>query len=291
MERRSIGHSPSCWLPSSHLPATPKLPSRPALAAEGTECPKWSSKTRARPEGHHPLDAEPPPVQPWTAAMEITENRPQIIPADGSAVGGIAQRATVARRNHSRIAPPLPQPELTAPAVGRSPIAFPQIPAWPPTRVAKPVDATPHGYRPGRRCRCSRSHPPLFTVAGVAGPDLRHRDLPSLQLDVQPLLHRVGTQRDGPHRTGHHQPMQRGVGVRHPLGIATHRPIVGIDQAGQRQLQQDQHRRRITQPMHSWFLPGAQHREPVRRAPCHRPAGAASSRRTSEMPPRQNRGR
>ena len=49
-------------------------------------------ETRARQEGHHPLDAEPPPVQPWTAAMEITENRPQIIPADGSAIGGIAQR-------------------------------------------------------------------------------------------------------------------------------------------------------------------------------------------------------
>ena len=147
---------------------------------------------------------------------------------------GYRAKATVARRNHSRIAPALSQPELSTPAVGRSPIVLPQVPARPPTRVAKPVDATPHGYGPGRRCRCSRSRPPLFAVAGVASPDLRHRDLPSLQFNIQPLLHRLPVQQRRPHRPGHGQPMQRGVGDPHALGLGTHHPFVGIYQAGQR---------------------------------------------------------
>ena len=69
------------------------------------------------------------------------------------------------------------------------------------TGHSAPSDAFDTGCGPNPSAFHSRSYRRsrrlLFTVADVVGPDLRHRDLASLQLPMQLLLHHLRAQRDG----------------------------------------------------------------------------------------------
>ena len=77
------------------------LPLRPRIADRRSvgHPQRWNYRS-----GHRSFDAKSPPIRPSAAQPETTENRPQIIPADGSAMGGCRANATIAQHNHARIA-------------------------------------------------------------------------------------------------------------------------------------------------------------------------------------------
>ena len=108
---------------------------------------------------------------------------------------------------------------------------------------ARPCDFRPRSSRSSRRL--------LFTVAGVVGPDLPHGELPSLQLTTQPLLHRLGAQRNSAAGAGRGHAIQSGVGVRQASGVPTQHTVVGVVQPDP---PADNQQQRVQPPMHGWFF-------------------------------------